>query len=117
MSDRAKQVILAGVFWCVFGIPTFFIVLLLPVGIICYAFGNDHIRAWVYRTGKALDQLINAALFGGLPQETVSSHTGRWVMSGQPIPWKFTFVITLTDMFEEDHCVKAIEHPFVGMEL
>jgi hypothetical protein len=117
MTDRVKQVLLAGLFWLAFGIPTFFIVAFLPVCIGLYACGNDAIRDWVYRVGKALDQLCNAALFNGFPQETISSHTGRYVKSGLPMPWKFRFVRWLTDLFEKDHAIKAIEPPFAGLEL
>lgn len=92
-------------------------ILCLPLGVLAYACGNENIRDWVYRCGKALDQFDNALVFGGLPQETISSHTGRWVLSGQPIPWKFRFVIALTSVFEREHCLKAVEHPFVGAEL
>jgi len=117
MNDRTKQVLLALLFWFAFGPIALLGVLCLPIGIFCYALGNDNIRAWVYRCGKALDQFDNSLIFGGLPQETISSHAGRWVLSGQPIPWKFKFVIALTNIFEKDHALKAVEPPFVGQPL
>lgn len=117
MTARTKQVILALLFWFAFAPIAILGIICMPIGVALYAFGNDNIRAWVYRCGKALDQFDNALIFGGLPQETISSHAGRWVLSGQPIPWKFRFVIWLTDLFEDDHAIKAIEPPFVGQEL
>ncbi len=117
MTARTLQVFLGLLFWVAFGPLAIVGIICLPLGILCYSFGNDNIRAWVYRTGKALDQLDNALIFGGLSQETISSHCGRWVLSGLPLPLKVRFVVALTNLFEEDHCIKAIEHPFIGMEL
>jgi hypothetical protein len=112
MTVRTKQVLLALLFWFAFAPIAILGIVCLPVGVLLYALGNDNIRDWVYRCGKALDQFDNALIFGGLPQETISSHTGRWVVSGRPMPFKFQFVYWLTDLFEEDHAVKAIEEPF-----
>lgn len=119
MTERTRQVVLGLAFWIVFAIPALICIAFQPVGILLYALGNDNIRAWVYRTGKAIDQFNNAAWFGGLPQETVSSHAGRWFIdtSGRPIPLKFRFVTWLTDLFEQDHVIKAIEEPFIGSDL
>lgn len=117
MSPRAKQVALALLFWFAFGPAAILGILCLPIGILLYALGNENIRDWVYRCGKALDQFDNALVFGGLPQETISSHCGRWVLSGQPLPLKVRFVVMLTNIFERDHCLKAIEPPFVGKDL
>ena len=78
MSPRSRQVALGWLFWIAFAPLAILGILLQPIGILIYACGNDHIRAWVYRTGKALDQFDNALIFGGEPQETISSHCGRW---------------------------------------
>ena len=112
MTPRSRQVALGGLFWIAFAPLAIMGILLQPLAILIYALGNDHIRAWIYRTGKALDQFDNALLFGGEPQETISSHTGRYVLSGKPLPWKFAFVKWLTDRFEYNHCVEAIEEAF-----
>jgi hypothetical protein len=117
MSPRTKQVLLALLFWFAFAPAAVLGILCLPIGVLAYALGNDNIRDWVYRCGKALDQFDNACFFGGLPQETISSHTGRYVLSGQQMPLMFRFVRWLTNLFEQDHAVKAIEKPFVGEEL
>ena len=100
------------IFWLVFAPFDLMCIVLQPLAILAYALGNDNIRAWVYRTGKALDQLNNAAWFGGLAQETISSHTGRYILSGRPLPWKFRAVHRLTSWFEQDHAVKAVEKQF-----
>lgn len=120
MDIRVKQVALGFAFWFVFVIPGVLCLILQPVGIAVYALGNDNIRAWIYRTGKALDQFNNAAWFGGNPKETISSHTGRWYQAEHrtngavplAIPLRFQFVKWLTDLFEIDHVLKAIEEPF-----
>jgi hypothetical protein len=117
MSARAKQVVIGLLFWIVFAIPAVLCLLLQPVGILLYALGNDNIRAWVYRTGKAIDQFNNAAWFGGDPKETISSHTGRYILSGKTLPWRFEFVAALTDLFEPAHCVNAVEEPFKDQPL
>ena len=117
MSDRTKQVLLGLIFWVAFGPLAIVGIVCMPIGVLIYAVGNDHIRDWVYRCGKALDQFDNALIFGGLPQETISSHTGRWVVSKQPLPLKFRFVYWLTNLFEQDHAVKAIEPPFKDQPL
>ena len=117
MSARARQVVLGCLFWIVFVIPAMVCAMLQPLGILVYACGNEHIRDWVYRTGKAMDQFNNAAWFGGLPEETISSHTGRYILSGQQLPLKFRFVNWLTNLFEKDHCVNAVEDAFKGEPL
>jgi len=117
VSDRTRQVLLGMLFWMAFAPVAILTILLQPVLIIVYALGNDHIRAWVYRTGKAIDQLDNASIFGGDPKETISSHCGRWVVSGLTLPLKVRFVVMLTNLFEQDHCVKAIEKPFINEPL
>lgn len=119
MSARAKQAILGFLFWLAFGVPVVLALIFLPFAIIAYACGADNIRPWVYRTGKALDQTVNAALFGGHPKDTVSSHCGRWYIdtSGRRIPLRFKLVKWLTGLFEQDHAIKAIEEPFLNEPL
>ena len=115
--NRIRQVLLGLLFWVAFGPLAIVLILALPVGIVLYGFGNDNIRAWVYRVGKALDQTDNAGYFGGNPKETISSHTGRYIASGKLLPIRYRFVRWLTDLFEHDHCVKTIEEPFVKEDL
>jgi len=113
VRSRLLPATLGFLFWFAFSIPVQVSILVLPIFIIAYLLGAENLRPWVYRVGKALDQTANAALFGGNPKETISSHTGRWIVSGKPIPLKFQAVEILTDLFEEGHCVKAIEEPFI----
>lgn len=112
MGSRAQQAILGVLFWIAFGLPILLSLIALPLFILAYACGADNVRPWVYRVGKALDQTANAALFGGHPKETISSHTGRWLISGRDVPWQFAAVDALTGLFERGHCIKAIEEPF-----
>ena len=112
MSPRARQVALGCLFWIAFAPIAIVGILIQPITILIYAFGNENIRAFIYRTGKALDQFDNALIFGGEPQETISSHCGRWILSGRPLPPKVRFVVMLTNLFEYNHCVSAIEDAF-----
>ena len=117
MTPRAKTVAVGVLFWFAFAPVAILGLLLLPVGILLYALGNDNIRERVFQVGRAADQFDNALLFGGLSQETISSHCGRWVLSGQPLPLRVRLVVMLTDCFETDHCINAIQLPFIGQPL
>lgn len=120
MISRAAAVFVAICFWIVFTPITWLGASLLIVPILLYWFGIGNLRNFVYRVGKAEDQLINALLFGGNPKETVSSHTGRWIKRGRPdvrARFLFVFVEWLTGRFEKDHCTNAIEEPFNNEEL
>ncbi len=119
MATQFQTAALGFLFWLVFGTGTLITVLIgQPLGIIAYALtGSDGIRDWVYRTGKATDQLCNAAFFGGNPKETISSHAGRWVLSGRDVPARFRLVRWITDKFEQNHVLFAIESPFMGEPL
>lgn len=67
-------------------------------------------RKYLLNLAIALDQFINA-LFGGNPDETISSAVGRkdldgrwWARLARPcIDWIFSL------LGEEDHCYKSIE--------
>jgi hypothetical protein len=117
VSDKIKQVALGFLFWIAFSIPVLLAIITLPFFILAFACGAENLRPWVYRVGKALDQTSNAALFGGNPKETVSSHAGRWIVSGRNMPAWVPVVDRATGIFEDDHCVKAIEEPFLGESL
>lgn len=116
--NRLKITILGLLFWIVFttsGILTFACQL---CGIFKYLLtGSEAERAWVTSTGQGGDGLSNASWFDGDPRETISSHTGRWLASGQPVPPKFRFVAWLTNLFETDHVTKAISAPFINSKL
>ena len=119
MNPRIRTALMALIFWLVFGLGVVVTLLGQLGGIILFAFsGDEALRDWIYRTGKGTDGINNAAWFGGNPKETISSHTGRWYASGRAdIPLKFRFVKWLTDRFEQDHVLKAIEQPFEGEPL
>ena len=113
MSKTIRTSLMGLIFWAVFAPFAILTIALQPLLILIYAFSpSDKIRDWVYRTGKAIDQLDNAALFAGNPKETISSHTGRWYASGREVPLKFKVVHWITNLFEKDHVIKAIEEPF-----
>lgn len=115
---RLRITILGLLFWLVFSPGVVLTLVCQFYAIVKYLFtGSESARAWVTKTGQGTDALNNAAWFDGDQRETISSHTGRWVESGQPLPLKFRFVRWLTDLFEQDHAVKAIEEPFKNQPL
>lgn len=120
MITRTQQTVVALLFWIVFGAGAVLTISGQLIGIAVFAVtGNDGVREWVFRTGKAVDQLNNAAWFSGHHKETISSHAGRWYldMSGRPIPYRFRFVKWLTDLFEKNHVINAVEEPFLNLPL
>lgn len=62
----------------------------------------------------ALDKFCNSIYFGGDPRESVSSHTGRWLVSGQPVPFKFRLVRWWCEdvLRITNHCTDAIDSNF-----
>lgn len=112
---RTVTALLGLIFWLAFSPLTIIVALFLWVPIVLYWLDIGNLRNFVYRVGKAEDQLLNAALIGGNPKETISSHVGRWVRAGRPkvkVWIMFVFVEWITGKFEENHCVEAIEEPF-----
>jgi hypothetical protein len=54
----------------------------------------------------ALDQLANVAVLNGDEDETISSNAGKSMARGKR--WA-CILCRLLDLFESDHCAKAIE--------
>lgn len=121
MRKRLGETVAATLMWLVFTLMALPVLLLaFPFWIGRYAVtGRPEHRDAVKRPGKALDQVVNCAYFGGNPKETLSSHAGRWLFEkhGLPVPWWVEVVARITDVFEDQHVIKAIEKPFVGMPL
>lgn len=120
MKKQLGVAFAAALMWVAFTVPMLPVLLaLLPIMIVLYAItGKVSVRDRVKTIGKALDQLVNATYFSGHPKETISSHAGRWLTEAPERAPKWVFVISwLTNLFEENHCIKAIEAPFVGMPL
>lgn len=114
---RTATALMGLIFWLAFTPLCVLVVALLPLPIFLYWARIGNLRNAVYRIGKAEDQLLNAALLGGNPKETISSHVGRWVLKRRPDVgrrWMFVFVERITNAFEPDHCVKAVEAPFLA---
>lgn len=53
----------------------------------------------------AVDQLVNT-IFGGYPDETISSRMGKRARKGDKFAIHFCSVL---DVLEKDHCEKSIE--------
>lgn len=120
MKRRIGEAVAASLMWLVFTIPMLPVLLfVLPARIAMYVLtGDQRLRERIQLPGKALDQLVNATYFGGHPKETVSSHAGRWLTEAPDRAPRWVRVIAwLTNLFEQDHVVKAIERPFLGMPL
>jgi hypothetical protein len=60
---------------------------------------------YVYHILVALDQLLNT-IFGGDPDDTLSSRLGRDRDSGHIVG---CVLCKFLDIFENDHCTKSIE--------
>ena len=120
MGRRLGEAFAAALMWLLFTIPMLpVLVVVLPLRILWYTLtGDATMREKVAIPGKALDQLVNATYFGGHPKETVSSHAGRWLTEAPDrAPGWVRVIAWLTNLFEKDHVVKAIEEPFIGMPL
>ena len=64
----------------------------------------------------ALDQLVNA-LFGGWPDETISSRAWRWELAGVR-SWPRRLLDGLALIFgDKDHCRESFESERLGRQL
>ena len=66
---------------------------------------------------KALDALFNVCWIGGLQGETTSSHAGRWLVSGLPVPQWVKEVSLFCNLWEDNHCINHILPDFIGKPL
>lgn len=64
--------------------------------------------SWFKRRWVSIDQTINVWVLNGLPDETISSHSGRRMRDDANPPRWARFVCWLCNYFETDHCRKAI---------
>lgn len=120
MKKRLGEAFAALLMWAFFGAATLLLLVVFPLLIVRYILsGSESARNAVKLPGKALDQVVNTTYFGGHPKETISSHAGRWLFEkhGLPVPWWVNVVARVTDVFERDHVIKAIEAPFLGAPL
>jgi hypothetical protein len=62
----------------------------------------------------AIDQLVNA-VFGGWPDETISSRAYRWHLDGKRT-WPKRLIDTLF-FFERDHCCASFNSEEIGAHL
>jgi hypothetical protein len=85
---------------------------LLMCAIVPLALVGYMVLVWVGFFGKAergrsgvraLDHFVNAALFNGHAWESISSHAWR---KREEKRWART-VITITDIFQKNHCMRA----------
>jgi len=120
MKKRLGEAVAALLMWVFFGSAIVLLLAVFPLIILRYVVvGTESARNAVKLPGKALDQVVNCAFFGGHPKETISSHAGRWLFEqhGLPVPWWVDAVAKITGWFERDHVIKAIEEPFLGQPL
>jgi hypothetical protein len=69
------------------------------------------IKKWTLNVLISLDQLLNT-VFGGDPDETISSRLGKLKVRHGIIPWYRPLAKTLDyllDAVDENHCIDAIE--------
>jgi len=115
IKKRLGEAFAALLMWAFFGAATMLLIAVFPLLILRYVLtGTAEARDAVKLPGKALDQVVNCAFFGGHPKETVSSHAGRWIFQRpDDAPWWAHAVDRITGWFEEAHVIKAIEAPFL----
>jgi hypothetical protein len=65
------------------------------------------IKKYLWNILIALDQFINALLFGD-PDETISSRMGKHLSKHDNCPFCI-FICRILDLFEKGHCIKRIE--------
>jgi hypothetical protein len=65
------------------------------------------IKKYLWNVLVALDQFINT-LFGGDPDETISSRMGKHLIKHDKCPFCI-FLCKALNLFEKDHCIKRIE--------
>ena len=70
------------------------------------------IKSYFWNILISIDQLVNT-LFGGDPDETISSRLGKWAREGENKQGIrkhiFNFVNFIVEFFEKDHFKKSIE--------
>lgn len=120
LKKRLGEAFAALLMWAFFGVAIVIFLAAFPLLVLRYVIvGTPSAREFVKQSGKSLDQVVNCAYFGGHPKETISSHAGRWLFEkhGLEVPWWVEVVARITDVFEEQHVIKAIEAPFLGQPL
>ena len=118
MKSRVGKALAALLMISFFSLTCIVVVFLMPWLILHWLWrGLDSDEDYIYRVGKALDQVTNAATFAGHPGETTSSHVGRWVKSGKPMPWWATVINWITDKADTNHCIDSIEEQFFNEPL
>ena len=65
------------------------------------------VKRYIWNALIALDQFINAVVFFGDPDETMSSRMGKH-LAKHDCPF-CNFVCNLLNLIQKDHCTKSIE--------
>lgn len=124
MISRLKVALAALVMLVLFLLLILPAAFMVPFLLVVYVLtGSEWLRSHVTSFGQGLDGAANVVLMDGRPQETISSHAGRYyeakfgnAYEGRPpsipdlvIPWQARFVKWLTDLVEPDHVYKSVE--------
>ena len=73
--------------------------------------------AYLFRVGVAFDQLLNAVICNGSPDETMSSHAYRMHRKGGRWGFLRNVIDLLALPFEQDHCYKAYQSEMLRRHL
>lgn len=116
---RAAIALVTLMMYCYFALANIVAIIWLPFVIVWWVIRNlNSDRDYVYRVGKAMDQVANAANWAGNSKETVSSHVGRLIKrereQGVKAPAWAHFINNVTSVFQKDHCINSIEAPFIN---
>ena len=118
MKKRFAEFLAVIIMWLVFYPGAILAGAAIPIVGLFYAMtGNEWARKFCGFKGKSFDQVVNTYYLKGHPKETVSSHCGRWYLSGRPVPTWAKVVKFVTNVAEKQHELKAIEEPFKDQPL
>jgi hypothetical protein len=65
------------------------------------------VKKYLFNIAISLDQFVNT-LFGGDPDETISSRMGKHLAKHDKCPF-CNWLCGLLNLIQKDHCIKAIE--------
>jgi hypothetical protein len=69
---------------------------------------GENVKQYFWNILISIDQFFNT-LFGGYPDETISSRLGKHLVKHDKCPF-CRMLCKFLNLFQKDHCVKSIEY-------
>lgn len=122
MKARLGKAFAALLMWFFFSLGALAVIVCQFFGIFTWLVtSKKEVFDWVKKTGKGTDALNNGAWFGGNVKETISSHTGRFLLREKeqniPAPAWAKLLGWILNQFDDNHAIDAIEAPFKDLPL